>query len=115
MSEAIEQEHEISAQEKIIMEKYAKQVDYKTTFGTEHGKRVLKDLMNCFHVVNGTTLARPHPNGPSMIDPYLSIYNEGQRSVVVGIMKMLSEDTIDFMREIQKARSASVDDLGGVF
>lgn len=47
-------------------------VAYKRTFDPSHGKEVLIDLMNRFHVLNA------HKGEP---------YQEGQRSVVLEILK----------------------------
>jgi hypothetical protein len=55
-------------------------IDYKRTFDTPHGKRVLFDLMNVGHIL-GSTFAKG--------DPHLSAYKEGQRAIVRRILTKL--------------------------
>lgn len=52
---------------------------YRSIFATEDGKRVLKDLMQRTHMF-GTTFEG---------DAIAMAYNEGRRSVVLQILKML--------------------------
>lgn len=63
--------------------------DYKLTFGSPHGKRVLYDLINACNVLNTSFVAN---------DPYASIYKEGRRAVVCGIMTKLSIKAEDLER-----------------
>lgn len=53
--------------------------DYRYIFGTDEGQRVLKDLMQRTHMFGTTFDGNPHAMA----------YNEGRRSVVLHIMKML--------------------------
>ena len=52
---------------------------YMRVFETEDGIKVLKNLMKDCNVMNGTY------NG----DPHIMYYNEGRRSVVFDILKVL--------------------------
>lgn len=61
-------------------------IAYKHVFGSEMGKKVLLDLMNQFHVVN------PHQGDPLA---------EGQRSVVLHILKQRHFSIEDFDRLLQ--------------
>lgn len=58
-------------------------ISYKRVFGTPEGKEVLFDLMNRHHILN------PHDGSPKA---------EGQRSVVLGIMKKCNINLADFDR-----------------
>lgn len=59
------------ANQKKAQEERDRLIDYKRTFGTPEGKRVLFDLMNRYHVLSG------HGGDP---------HKEGQRSVVLRVM-----------------------------
>lgn len=59
---------------------------YKAVFGTPDGKWVLKDLLRLYKSY-GTTMVENDPNGR------IHAFQEGQRSVPVGITNIL---TIDF-------------------
>lgn len=54
-------------------------VAYRQTFGTESGRRVLKDLVERFPVLHPTW----DPN------PYAASFNEGQRAAVLWILNNL--------------------------
>jgi hypothetical protein len=60
----------------------AKAVDYQNTFRSEHGKRVLNDLVSQ-HFVMGSTF-----NG----DVQTMAFQEGQRQVVLRILTVLKLD-----------------------
>lgn len=67
-------------------------IDYKRTFQSEHGERVLRHLMKRFGILNST-----------MTDnPYLTAFNEGQRSVVIEIIRKLKIDVKRLETEIFK-------------
>lgn len=57
-----------------------KQQDYKRTFSSEHGKRVLYDLMNDHYAIRST-----YERG----DALELAYREGQRQVVLRILTIL--------------------------
>lgn len=57
--------------------------DYQATFSTEHGKRVLQDLMKKGGMLDSNFV----PN-----DSYGTAYNEGARSLVIHILKLLKLD-----------------------
>ncbi len=65
--------------------------DYANTFGTDSGKRVLEDLKKLFC---GECYTKN--------DPYDTIYNLGQRNVVLKIMMMIkmSELPLDIVEEL---------------
>jgi hypothetical protein len=101
-----EQQEQIDAQVKRVQQKYAKQLDYKLVFSSDEGRRVLKDLMKSFSLDTTTFAVRHDSQGFMTPDPYTTIYNEGQRSVVLGIMKMVHEEPIDLMNEIKKIENS---------
>lgn len=55
---------------------------FKDCFDTEHGKEVLIKLVQDYHVFKTS----PTP------DPYLSAWQEGQRSVVLKILELVDTD-----------------------
>ena len=55
--------------------------DYKQTFTSKEGERVLQDLMEAYY--HRISFSR---------GPYATAYNEGQRAVVVRILNLLKED-----------------------
>ena len=59
-----------------------KREDYKVTFGTDQGQRVLRDLMATFHMGTST-----HITG----DPHESAFREGERHVLLHILYKVSE------------------------
>ena len=68
------------------------QEDYKATFSTENGKRVLKDLeARCFE--NKTTFS---------INPQVTSFNEGTRMVLVLILNMMSMDIAKLQKELER-------------
>jgi hypothetical protein len=56
--------------------------DYQTVFGTQHGQRVLYDLMNQFHVLHSTRVSQDSE----------TIFREGERNVVIFIMSKLKQN-----------------------
>ena len=56
--------------------------DYKITFGSDEGKRILDDLKKRSHFYNTT-----HVKG----DSHESAFYEGQRSLVVFIEKLINQ------------------------
>ena len=55
---------------------------YKRLFNSEDGSRVLQDLM-VSHYMTGNTMSA---------DPYVTAFNEGQRNVVLRLLKLVKED-----------------------
>jgi hypothetical protein len=60
---------------------------FRNVFGSEEGKELLAILAKNFHVYK--TVQTP--------DPYISTYQEGQRSVVIKIMEIINTD-LDALR-----------------
>jgi len=65
---------------------------YKRLFTTEDGKRVLADLMKA-HKVMSSTFSK---------DPYETALNEGERNVVLRILKHLHFDMEQFEQRIEQ-------------
>ena len=59
-----------------------KREDYKITFGSEQGQRVLRDLMASFHMGRSTHI--PGDSGESA-------FREGERHVVLHCLYMMAE------------------------
>jgi hypothetical protein len=59
-----------------------KKTDFQTVFLSEHGKRVMKELEKFCFFESITTV----PN-----DPFLSVFNDGRRSVILYIRKLIKE------------------------
>jgi hypothetical protein len=74
-------------------------IDYKVTFESEHGSRVLRHLMKRFGFMH-TSFAD---------DPYVTAFNEGQRAVVIEIFKKLKIDVKKLETEIFKDTTGESD------
>jgi hypothetical protein len=68
-------------------------IDYKQTFNTETGKRVLNDLKR------KTTLHRSSVRPEKPIDTNRLVYDEAQRSMILYIIQMLEKDPYEARQE----------------
>lgn len=74
--------------EKLIELITKKHVYYKETFSTPNGKLVLDDLENdCY--LNRSTIS-----DGSNVDPYQIAFREGQRSVILKIKNLMSDEQL---------------------
>ena len=64
---------------------------FKEVFQGEAGKELIAHLSNVFHVFKTTQAP----------DPYVSAFQEGQRSVVIKIMEMLHQDLDAVKRRLE--------------
>ena len=64
---------------------------FKEVFKGEAGKELIAHLSNVFHVFKTTQAS----------DPYVSAFQEGQRSVVIKIMEMLHQDLDAVKRRLE--------------
>ena len=72
--------------------------DYKAIFtDTESGQRVLEDMSRLYHFVGPVTVAG---------DPISSAYRDGQRSVVIEIMRTLAMTDAEIRRVVANAKRA---------
>ena len=62
-------------------------IDYKMAFNTEGGKRIIKDLMNISNF-NVSVIPR---DGTGKIDPFDVVRREGQRSVIIHIIRQMEK------------------------
>ena len=62
-------------------------MDYMNTFGTEAGKRVLEDLKK----KSGFNFAEIPVGTDNHIDIYAVMHNEGERAVIINILRMLAK------------------------
>lgn len=69
----------------------ARAIDYKKVFASEQGKRVLNDLIRAHHVMT-PTMVRGDETGLQMA------YNEGQRNVVLRLLKMVNLSEADMRK-----------------
>lgn len=74
----------------------AKVQDYRRAFGSEHGKRVLYDLMNEHFFIRSTY---------SKGDPMELAYREGQRQVLLRIFTVLKFEPEQIKQIIMEADS----------
>jgi hypothetical protein len=65
---------------------------FRDVFGTEDGRKLLATLAKNFHVYK--TIQTP--------DPYVSAYQEGQRSVVIKIMEIIHTDLDAVRRRMEQ-------------
>jgi hypothetical protein len=80
--------------EKRAVQARGRVVDYKRTFASEQGKRVLHDLIATHFVMNAT-----YTKG----DPMGMAFKEGQRQVVLRIMTMMKMDPEEVERVIKES------------
>jgi hypothetical protein len=74
-------------------QRIAKLQDYKRTFGSEHGKRVLYDLMNEHYFLRSSYDSNPQEMA----------FREGQKNVVLRIMTALKLDQEQLKQKIEGA------------
>lgn len=93
-------------QQKQVDPEYLKKMSdiYKQVFETENGKKILDDLKSKFSFLNSTLALDIYKR----VDPNATMYNEGQRSVVVIIENMINLD-IEEIKKLQRKGS----DTGG--
>jgi len=65
---------------------------YKDTFNTESGKKVLHDLCKSCHIYKSTMDSNPHEMA----------YKEGERSVVLRILKTLEIDPYELDKKFKE-------------
>lgn len=78
------------AMERAKKEHLARVAKYKAVFDNPTGKEVLNDLMNIFHFGMPTIT-----QGAMGIDPHMSMFKEGQRSVVLHILSTTKLDLLE--------------------
>ena len=66
---------------------------YRQLFNTDEGKVVLRDLKLRNHVLSSSYVAG---------DPHDTSFREGQRSVVLTIMRMMEEKTAEEMQQLKE-------------
>jgi len=75
-------------------------IDYQRTFGSDYGKRVLRDLMVECHVL-GSSFSK---------DPSLMAFKEGEKNVALRIMKILNVNIDELEKHIKEIENERVDD-----
>jgi hypothetical protein len=73
----VRKKHDAAAARALLLE------DYRNTFGTEAGQRVLADLLRRHQVMDSTYVAG---------DPMGTAYSEGKRRVALEIIEMINAD-----------------------
>ena len=66
---------------------------YRQLFNTDEGKIVLRDLKQRNHVLSSSFVAG---------DPHDTSFREGQRSVILTIMRMMEEKTAEEMQQLKE-------------
>jgi hypothetical protein len=72
---------------------YARLIDYKRTFATVSGQRVLQDLMD----THGMLRSSFSPGDASQV-----AFKEGERNVILRIMAMLKMDPKKFLKHLEE-------------
>lgn len=80
------------ADKKVSKRSIAVVSDYRETFATDFGQRVLWDMMKQFML--RTSYADGNPHGTA--------FNEGQRDVLLHILRKLKTDPQKLLKEIEK-------------
>jgi len=75
--------------------KIAAMSDFKTVFGTETGKRVLKHLIQECGLLSSTLTG---VDGGRSIDPYEVLHREGRRDVGLYILQVVEYPLEDFIK-----------------
>lgn len=70
-------------------------IAYKEAFATDHGKKVLLDLMNSFHIFDSTMADTPEETA----------FKEGERSVVLRILKTINIDPEQLDKIVSEGQS----------
>jgi hypothetical protein len=92
-----------TTQERALAQARRRPDDFRNTFTTGHGRRVLTYLMQSYHVFSPT-----HTMG----DPYQSAYHEGQRSVVLQILSFMNLNPDEVQEQINKTEQEQEEDFG---
>ena len=69
-------------------------IDYRVTFGSEHGRRVLSDLVRECHALEPS-----HVRG----EPHETAFREGERNVLLKIITALSYKPEDFINQAKES------------
>jgi hypothetical protein len=72
----------------------ARAIDYKRTFQSQSGQRVLHDLMDKHWILRSTS---------DDIKPELASYRERERKVVLGILEILNVDVEGLKKKIEES------------
>ena len=67
--------------------------NYVATFQTAAGQEVLRDMCKSFHVLGPTFVAG---------DPNLTAFREGQRHVVLSILRYVNRDTTAIIKQVEE-------------
>ena len=86
---------EQAAKEKFLKKQVAKPSEYRRIFKSEAGKNVLSDLIDTHFVMRPTMDA----------DSHTTAYNEGQRMVILRILKMLNTDPEQLKLRIEESNA----------
>lgn len=68
---------------------------YREVFNSEAGKIVLEDMMKSFYTLSSTFDPNPHEMA----------YREGERSVVIRILKTINTDPFQLRQRLEEAKA----------
>jgi hypothetical protein len=85
-----------TARQKAADRQLGRITDYKRTFGSDQGKRVLADLI-ASHFIMTSTYVRNDINGQA--------FNEGQRQVILRIMTLMNVDPFKMKQIIEESNN----------
>ncbi len=92
-------EKQAEAQRAGLKKTIAKIIDYRRTFESEHGKKVLADLISIYMM--NPTLDIDKPN------PLVMTFNEGRRMVVGRILQITKQDAYKFQNTLEEIENAA--------
>jgi hypothetical protein len=79
---------------KLAKRAMARVIDYKRTFASEQGRRVLSDLIAEHYVMNSTYVKG---------DPQDLAFREGQRQVVLRMLAIMKVDPTEIQQKIEES------------
>lgn len=82
----------------LVERRLRRNADYRATFGPDHGKRVLADLMRKGHMTVPVTVF----DGDKRVDPGLTFYRDGTRHLVLYICRVLGMKDDEVQRLAQE-------------
>ena len=83
-----------------VKKSLARVIDYKKTFESDHGRKVIADMIRCHNMMTSTLdIAKPNE--------LVMAYNEGQRMVIGRILQITKQDPYKFQKILEEIDDAA--------